>query len=163
MERWENRYANGRSGNGRTAEHARKEKIKTVAIILMAVMLLGVGISCFQAIAFKGKVQDLIVARAMTECSQAVGHVNSMSRSGGSDTAGVLGKIRANINAIDVLSGIRQSLYGQELAPRATFTQLYSVIDSYSGKLLNGSSTIDVLTNLADGLTGLQTLLTQVR
>ena len=63
MERWENRYANGRSGNGRTAEHARKEKINTVAIILMAVMLLGVGISCFQAIAFKGKVQDLIGLR----------------------------------------------------------------------------------------------------
>ena len=163
MERWENRYANGRSGNGRTAEHARKEKIKTVAIILMAVMLLGVGISCFQAMAFKGKAEDLIVARAMTECSQAVGHVNSMSRSGGSDTAGVLGKIRANVNAIDVLSGIRQSLYGQELAPRATFSQLYSVIDSYSSKLLNGSSTIEALTNLADGLTILQAMLNQAR
>lgn len=160
MERWENRYANGRSGNGRTAEHSRREKIKTVAIILMIVALLGIGISGFQAIAFKGKAEDLIVARAMTECGQAVGHVNSMSRSGGSDTAGVLGKIRANINAIDVLSGLRQSLYGQELAPRATFNQLYSTIDSYSSKLLNGSSTIDALTNLADGLNSLQELLT---
>lgn len=159
MERWENRYANGRSGNGRTAEHSRMERVKNIIIILMAVALLGVGISGFQAIAFKGKAQDLLVARAMTECSQAVGHVNSMSRSGGSDTAGMLGKVRANINAIDVLSGISQSLYGQEFAPRATFTQLYGIIDSYSAKLRNGTSTIEELTNLADGLTSLQTML----
>ncbi len=163
MERWENRYANGRSGNSRMAEHSRMERVKNIIIILMAVALLGVGISGFQAIAFRGKAQDLIVARAMTECSQAMGQVNSMSRSGGSDTAGVLGKVRANINAVDVLSGISQSLYGQELAPRATFTQLYGIIDSYSGKLRNGTSTIEELTNLADGLTSLQTLLSNAR
>lgn len=161
MERWETRYANGRSGGGRTAEHSRMERIKNIVIILLIVAVVGVGIAGGQAMNFRGKAQDLMIARASTECSEAVGHVNSMSRSGGSDTAGVLGKIRANVNAIDVLSGICQSLYGQELAPRATFDQLYGIIDSYSGKLRNGTSTIEELTNLADGLANLQLLITE--
>ena len=156
MERWENRYTHG---PGRAADHSRAERIKNIVIILLAVALVGVGIAGFQAIAFKGQSRDLIVARAITECSTAVGSANTLSRSGGSDTAGMLGKIRANVNAVDVLSSIHQYLFGQELAPRATFTQLYSIIDSYSAKLRNGTATIDELTNLADGLTSLQDLL----
>ena len=157
MERWENRYTHGRGG-GRAVDHSRLERVKNIAIILLIVALTGIGIAGFQAIAFKGEAQDLIVARAVNECSAAVSSVNSMSRSGGSDTAGMLGKIRANINAVDVLSGIHQSLYGRELAPRADFTQLYSIIDSYSAKLRNGTATIEELTNLSDGLTALQNL-----
>ncbi len=157
MERWENRYTHGRGG--KVVEHTRADRIKNIAIILLIVALVGVAIAGGQAMAFRGKAQELMVARAMTECSQAVNLVNSMSRSGGSDTAGALGKIRANINAVDVMSGVCQSLYGRELAPRATFTQLYSTIDSYSGKLLNGTSTIEELTNLADGLASLQNML----
>jgi hypothetical protein len=71
----------------------------------------------------------------------------------------MLGKIRANVNAMDALSGIHQSLFGQELAPRASFSQLYTVIDSYSAKLRNGTATIEELTNLSDGLLNLQTML----
>ena len=163
MDRWENRYTHGRAGGGRAMEHSRMDRIKSILLILMAVALLGVGIVGVQSIAFKGDAQKLIVARAMTECSTAVSHANSLSRSGGSDTAGMLGKIRANVNAVDVLSGIHQSLFGQELAPRSTFTQLYTVIDSYSGKLRNGTATIEELTNLSDGLLGLQQLVTSAK
>ena len=159
MERWENRYAHGRSGGGRTMEHSRMDRVKNIIIILLIVAVAGVGIVGAQALAFKGDAKQLIVARAMTECSAAVSHVNTLSRSGGSDTAGTLGKIRANVNAVDVLSGVHQSLFGRELASRATFTQLYAVIDSYSAKLLNGTATIEEQTNLADGLANLQLLL----
>ena len=138
---------------------SRMDRIKSIIIILLVVALAGIGIAGFQAIAFRSDAKALLAARAQTECGAAVSYANSLSRSGGSDTAGVLGKIRANVNAVDVLSGINQSLYGQELAPRHTFTQLYGVIDSYSSKLRNGTATIEELTNLADGLTSLQQLL----
>lgn len=161
MERWE-RYAHGRSGSGRP-EHTRADRVKNIIIILLAVALLGVGIAGGQAMALRSKTQDLILARAMTECGSAVNYVNSMSRSGGSDTAGVLGKVRANVNAIDVLSGLSQSLYGWQLAPESVFSELYSVIDSYSAKLRNGTSAIDELTRLGDSLTNLQQLLTSAQ
>ncbi len=161
MENWGNRYTHGRGG--RAADHSRAERVKNVIIILLAVALVGIGIVGFQAIAFKGDARDLVVARAMTECNNAVSIANSLSRSGGSDTAGMLGKIRANVNAVDVLSGVHQSLFGRELAPRASFTGLYNIIDSYSAKLRNGTATIEELTNLADGLTALQLIISDAK
>lgn len=162
MEHWENRYAHSRSG-ARLVEHTRSDRIKSIAIILLMVALLGVGIAGGRAIAFCGKAEDLLISRAMTECGEAVNQAMTLSRSGGSDTAGVLGKIRANINAVDVLSGARQTLYGREMVPGDTFTQLYEIIDSYSAKLKNGAATIEELTRLNEGLAGLQLLLERTK
>lgn len=162
MERWENRYARSRSST-HVVEHSRAERIKSIAIILLLVITVGVGIVGGRAIALRGKTEELMISRAITECASAVSQGTTLSRSNGSDTAGALGKIRANINAIDVLSSLRQSLYGQVLAPKADFTQLYEIIDSYSAKLKNGSSTIDELTRLNEGLAALQTLLQQAK
>lgn len=159
MERWENRYAHGRSGGARAVEHSRADRVKIITIILLIVALLGVGIAGGQAIAFRGKAEDLMAARAMTECSEAINQVNTLSRSGGSDTAGALGKIRANVKTVDVLSGMHQSLYGSAYAPQSVFTEVYTIIDSYSAKLKNGTSAIDELTRLGDSLSNLQKLL----
>ena len=163
MERWENRYANGRKGNIRAAEHSRTDRIKTILIILMAVALLGVGIAGGQAIAFRGEAKEMMVTRAMTECSNAVNQVNTLSRSGGSDTAEALGKIRANVKAVEVLNGIHQSLYGSTFVPQSSFTDIYGIIDSYSGKLKNGTATIEELTLLGDALGDMHVVLQAIK
>ena len=162
MERWENRYTHGRGAGARTVEHTRADRVKMIIIILLAVALLGVGIAGGQAMAFRGKAYDTLATRALVECSEAVNQVNNMSRSGGSDTAGALGKVRANIKAVDVLSSLSQSMYSSPLVPQNVFTDLYAVIDSYSGKLKNGTSAIDEITRLTEGLTNLQNLLQQL-
>ncbi len=163
MERWENRYTHGRAGSGRPAEHTRAERVKNIVLILLAVALLGVGIAGGKAIAFRSDAKDTLLARAMTECSSAVSQTNTLSRSGGSDTAGALGKIRANINAVQVLSDVHFNYYGRALVQNDVFVELYGVIDSYSAKLKNGSSTIDELTHLADALARMQTVLQEAR
>lgn len=159
MERWENRYARSRNGDNRGVEHSRAERVRSIAIILLLVLLVGGSIVSVQAFAFRSKCEKSMLSRALTECGEAINQVNMLSRSGGSDTAAVLGKIRSNIHAIDTLSALHQSLYGRELAPADGFTELYTVIDSYSAKLKNGSATIDELTRLGDQLTVLQGLL----
>lgn len=157
MERWENRYAHSRNGSSRGVEHTRAERVRTIVIILLMVALLGVGIAGGQAMGFRGNCEKQLVARALTECGDAVNHVNTLSRSGGSDTAAVLGKIRANVRAVNVLSDLSLSLYHRELAPALSFVELYGIIDSYSAKLKNGSATIEELTNLSNQLVQLQT------
>ena len=159
MERWENRYAHGRSGGTRGAEHSRAERIRSIVIILLVVALVGIGIAGGQAIAFRGACRETVMARALTECSDAVNQVNTMSRSGGSDTAAMLGKIRANVHAVELLNSLSMSLYSREIVPATSFTELYGIIDSYSAKLKNGSAAIEELTNLSDRLTTLQELL----
>lgn len=159
MERWENRYTHSRGTGARAVEHTRADRVKNIVIFILLVAVLGVGIVGGQAIAFRGKAQESLVARARVECNDAVNQVNNMSRSGGSDTAGALGKIRASIKAVDVLSSLSQSLYGSPLTVQSSFNDLYTIIDSYSAKLKNGTSAIDELTRLAEGLTHLQTVL----
>ena len=160
MERWENRYAHSRSGGSRGVEHSRADRVRSIVIILLVVALAGVGIVGGQAITFRGDCEDVIKSRALTECGAAMSQVNTLSRSGGSDTAAVLGKIRANVHAVDLLSQMNQSFYGKELAPAASFAEVYGIIDSYCDKLKNGSATIEELTNLSDRLTVLQSVLT---
>lgn len=159
MERWENRYTNSRSGGARGVEHSRAERVRSIAIILLLVALAGVGIAGGRAIAFRGRCEESFMSRALTECGDAMNQVNTLSRSGGSDTAAVLGKIRASIHAVDMINEMNLSLYGGELASAEIFTELYGIIDSYSAKLKNGSATIEEQTNLADRLTVLQTML----
>ena len=159
MERWENRYANGRKGNLHAVEHSRSERSKIVVIILLAVALLGVGIAGGKAIAFRGDAEDLMLARAMTECSSAVNQVNTLSRYGGSDSAVLVGKIRASIHAMDVCNELYASYYGSQVVHQGVFTGLYNTIDSYMAKLKNGTTTMEEQTNLLGDLTALQDLL----
>lgn len=163
MERWENRYANGRKGGKLRQEHSRLDRFLIPASIVMAIVLVALVITTVQSAAFRGEAKDMMIARAITECSDAVNHVNNLSRTNGSDTMGTLGKIRANIKAVETMSSMRQSLYGGALAPQSTFAELYGIIDSYSAKLKNGSATIDELTRLGEVLTGLQQLLQDAR
>ena len=163
MERWENRYAHSRGGAARVVEHSRFERVRSMIMILMAVALIGVGIAGGQAIAFRGKAGDTLVARMLTECNEAISQINTLSRYGGSDSAVIVGKIRAHIHAVDVCNALHASYYGGQLIPQATFTQFYATIDSYMTKLKNGTTTMDEQTTLQTALTALQATLQELK
>lgn len=163
MERWENRYARSRNGDSRGVEHSRADRVRSIAIILLLVVLAGVGIVAVQAFAFRGSCEKSMLSRALTECGEAINQVNTLSRSGGSDTATVLAKIRANVHVIDAMSTLHQGHYGKTFAPAETFTELYAVIDSYFAKLKTGTNATDELTRLGDQLTALQALLVEAQ
>ena len=163
MERWENRYANGRSGGARAVEHPKAERIRTILIILLAVALIGIAISGAQAMAFRDKADETIIHRMVNECGEAVSHMNTLSRYGGSDSASVIGKIRADVHAIDGYNELYNNLYGQHLVQKSVFTSIYAYIDSYMGKLKNGSATMEEQTNLTNELSVLQTLLQNLK
>lgn len=159
MERWENRYAHSRAGAVRGVEHSRFDRVRSILLILLTVALVGIGIAGGQAIAFRGQAEETLVSRMITECNEAVNLVNTLSRYGGSDSAVLIGKIRANVHAVDVCNGLHGSYFGGAPVPQATFTQLYNTIDSYMAKLKNGTTTMEEQTNLQINLTELQSLL----
>lgn len=159
MERWENRYAHSRGGAMHGADHSRFDRIRSALLILLTVALLGVGIAGGQAIGFRAKAGDTLVARMVTECNEAVNQVNTLSRYGGSDSAVLVGKIRASIHAMDVCNELYASYYGSQVVHQGVFTGLYNTIDSYMAKLKNGTTTMEEQTNLLGDLTALQDLL----
>lgn len=159
MERWENRYAHSRGGAMHGADHSRFDRARTAVLIVLLVALIGVGIAGGQAIAFRAKAGDAIVASMVMECNEAINQVNTLSRYGGSDSAVLVGKIRASIHAMDVCNSLYASYYGSQVVHQGTFTSLYNTIDSYMAKLKNGTTTMEEQTNLLGDLTALQTLL----
>ena len=159
MERWENRYAHSRSGAARSAEHSRFDRMRSALLILLAVALIGVGIAGGRAIAFRSRAGDVLISRMVTECNEAVNQVNTLSRYGGSDSAVLVGKIRACVHAMDVCNSLYASYYGGQPVHQGAFTNLYNTIDSYMAKLKNGTTTMEEQTNMLQDLTELQNLL----
>ncbi len=162
MDKWSNRYVHGQPG-ARPREHVLAERIRNIALILLTVALLGVGIAGGQAIAFRSRCHDTFLYRMQTECSSALSQANSLSRSGGSESSAMLGRIRANIRAIDAINEMNSSLTGGYFVPMATFTELYGIIDSYNNSLKNAVVTIEHQTNLVNALTALQTALSELK
>lgn len=159
MQRWENRYAHGRSGNVRAVEHGKAERVRNLLLILLTVALLGVGIAGGRAIAFRGSCDDRIVSRMVTECADAVSLAKNLSRYGGSDSAAILGSIRSSVHAVDVLNELHHTLYGSYLVEPAAYSVLYDVISSYSNKLTKGAAVVEDQNNLVNGLDALSALL----
>ncbi len=162
MDQWSNRYAHGRDG-ARSPEHAMADRIRNIALILLTVALLGVGIAGGQAIAFRSSCHDTFIHKMQTECGAALSQANTLSRNGGSESAAILGKIRANIRTVDSINDMNNTLYGAYFVPTTTFTDMYAIIDSYSNKLKNGVTTIEEQTNLVSTLTALQTMLGELK
>ncbi len=162
MDKWSNRYAHGQPGV-RSREHALADRIRNIALILLTVALLGVGIAGGQAIAYRSRCHDAFVYRMQTECGAALSQANSLSRSGGADSAAILGKIRANIRAMEAVNEMNGNLAGGYFVPVSTFTELYAIIDSYNISLKNAVVTLEHQTNLVNALTGLQTQLSGLK
>ena len=82
MERWENRYAHTRTHTAGMVEHGKKERMKTLAIILLFVLLVGMVIAGGQAIAFRDGGAEKITSRMKSESSDAVSLAVNLSRYG---------------------------------------------------------------------------------
>lgn len=159
MERWENRYTHSRSRAAQMAEHGRAERQMRAAIIALCALLVIAGALAAHAWSFRGKGDEAIVNRMRTESADAVGLAVNLSRYGGSDSAAILGRIRADVHAMDVLNELHLSLYGKRCVEPAQFTLLYASIDSYSEKLRNGTASLEEINNLVNGLNTLDALI----
>lgn len=158
MDKWSNRYAHNQGGV-RPADRSRGDRVRSLLLILMVVALAGVSIIGAQAIAFRSGAGKEITDQMRLECSRAVNLTKDLSRSGGSETAEILGRIRSDVHAVDVLNELNNELYGSYLLPVSAFDELENIISSYHARLRNGSTIIDVQTELTSALTSLETLI----
>lgn len=161
MDQWSNRYAHGKDGPAKVGS-VMVDRIKNLALILLVIAVIGIGIAGGQAIVFRSGCDATFLHRMQTECSEAVNLANSLARNGSAESTAILGRIRANVHAVDTLNSVGNTLHSGKrlLVPESSFTELYSIIDSYSGKLKNGAAVIvEEQTNLVASLTALQSLL----
>lgn len=158
---WPGMYAGGKGGMMVGRSGAPRWMITVTVVLLIA--LVGLAIFGVPAITYRTRSEGTFVNRMLTECGDALTLANSLSRSGGAESAATLGRIRSDIHAIDTVNEVRNTLGGGYYVPPYVFTNLYSIIDSYSNNLKLGNVTMQNLTDLVKGLEELQGMLVELK
>lgn len=164
INQWSDKYSHGRAGSAVPGK-APKGRYMGPVLVILVMALLVLGIFGGRAIAYQATSEKTFISRMLTECDEALDSVKSLSRSGGSESAAILGKIRANIHAVDAINAVSNSITGGGgyYVEPVVFTRLYGVIDSYSNNLKLGNVTIENLNDLTLGLEALKEELATLR
>lgn len=164
INQWSDKYSHGRVGSAVPGK-APKGRYMGPVLVILVMALLVLGIFGGRAIAYQATSEKTFISRMLTECDEALDSVKSLSRSGGSESAAILGKIRANIHAVDAINAVSNSITGGGgyYVEPVVFTRLYGVIDSYSNNLKLGNVTIENLNDLTLGLEALKEELATLR
>lgn len=165
MNRWSNKYSQDRGGSGRMPVRLVGGKVMTSLLAAMLVVLVLLGIFGGRAIIYRSRSEQTFVNRMLTECDDAISATGALSRSGGSESAAILGKIRASIHAVDAINEVANTVKGgggYYVSP-VMFTELYGIIDAYSNNLKLGNVTIENLNNLVNSLEVLRGQLAELK
>lgn len=165
MNRWTNKYSYGPGGSAHTPARILGGRLRSVLLVVLLAAVVVLGVFGGRAILYQSKCEPAFISRMRTECDSAITTTNSLSRSGGAESAAILGRIRANIHAIDVVNEINNTVEGGDgyFVPTSVFTNLYAIIDSYSNNLKLGNTTIEDQNNLVNALASLSTLLSELK
>ncbi len=93
------------------------------------------------------------------EIGQATSQMNTLSRTGGSGTSNLLGKIRQRIYAIEILQVQYNTVFGNKATRQISpiFNEIYTLLDHFDEALIAGKTTKDVQTMLSEKISALQT------
>ncbi len=163
MQAWENKYATSGFMTTSGTTRGRHEGAMKLAIVLLGVLLLSACVLSVYFYTYQAKAQSRFVTVLETECEAANTVANNLSRSGGSESPALLGRVRAHVRAMETVNNLGKDLNGRNYIDPNVFSELYNVIDTYSNNLRAGSTTLNELTDLKARLTTLSNLIKQLR
>lgn len=149
-------YTDKSHETAQTAAGVMRDRVRTVLIIVLLVALVAVGVYGAQAVRYRMEARSLLVATMQTESNEAVSLANSLSRTAGGNSAATLGRIRANVHAMETANRMQANLEGRPFLPEETFSEIYTILENYSSRLLTGMNTGDLQGELQTALEALQ-------
>lgn len=158
------RYTSRSEGLQSTGAPRLKERIRNILLIVLTVACILLAIFGGRAMGFQADTESTFVHRMQTECNDALTLTGSLSRTAGANSAATLGRIRSHVYAMDTINQLNVGLQGAGgyLVDNDVFTQLYALLDDYSGKLTTGMQTGDLQTELTTALTTLTGIVDQL-
>lgn len=125
-------------------------------IVMLILLVLAVVLAVVSATAMTklSSVNSRNIAMMQEQCRDALALSNTLSRTASSSSAGILGKIRADVHAIDVINQMKMLQDGTNHAYISTelISRIYTILDGYSNQLITGMSTMEEQTNLSAAL-----------
>ena len=122
-----------------------------IVMLILLVLTVVLAVVSATATAKLSSVNSRNIAMMQEQCRDAVALSNTLSRTASSSSAATVGKIRADVHAIDVINQMKMLQDGTNHAYDSTelISRIYSVLDSYSNQLIAGMSTMEEQTNLS--------------
>ena len=151
MYRYSQQMRNSMAG-GQLRQQMGKVLLLVLAVAVVVLVILG-----SRAMSFEQREQSLFGEQMRAEASQALTLVNSLSRTGGSTTTNMLGKLRQHVYAMESLQEVHMTLRGKkaQIVETSSFDAIYTVIDTFDAKLQTGQQTKEPLAQLMELLTDL--------
>lgn len=154
MEKWmRNRYMADKQGvvAGNITPAGRKRGIVLLVLAALLIVSLVLNVTLVWQASSAG---NRNVAMIQEQCKDAVALCTTLSRTASSSSAGILGKIRADVHAIDVINQMQMSRGGVQSAyvSDELIQRIYTILDGYSNQLITGMSTMEEQTNLSSVL-----------
>ena len=134
-------------------------RIRTAVILVLLVAVVVLAIIGGRAMSFEAESHVTYIRRMQTECNDALSMTTALSRTAGASSSSTLGKIRSHIYAMDVINQVNAGLGNGYLVDGDVFTNLYTIVDDYSNRLITGMVTGDQQTELTNALTSLQAVI----
>ena len=148
-----------------TGAGVMRERIRSVLILVLLAGVIVLGVLGGQAMAYRAEARETFIGTIQAECDDALTLTNSLSRTAGASSSGILGRIRSHVHAMDTLNQINVGLEGGDsyMVSPTVFTELYTLIDNYTDKLRTGMITGDLQTELLTKLTELSATVNAIR
>ena len=139
------------------------QRARGIAILVLAVALAVALALLLPYTGDRGKAHGFHVSQMVEECNSAVATTKKLSRTASISSYDALARVRSNIYAIDTLNRAEHEITGKYLVPADIFPGLYELLDTYNGKLITGSQTGDLQTQLTGDLDQMHALIMQLQ
>ena len=144
------------NGNAASVSQLKRSRLKDLLILVLLGLLIAALVIGIQALQKDRNARSVYIRRIQTECDEAVRQVATLSRNAGADSASILSRIRSNLYAIQVISGLQVSQGSGALVSEDRILTLQNTVDRYMTYLTTGMDTGEYQTNLQNSLETLQ-------
>ena len=131
-----------------------KDRTGIGAMLILLALVVALAAVSVTTVAKLSSVNSRNIAMMQEQCRDAVALSTTLSRTASSSSAATVGKIRADVHAIDVINQMKMLQDGTNHAYVSTelISRIYTILDAYSNQLITGMSTMEEQTNLSAAL-----------
>ena len=144
------------NGTTATLSQMKRSRLQDLLILVLLGLLIAALVVGVQALQKDRNARSVYIRRIQTECDEAVRQVATLSRNAGADSASILSRIRSNLYAIQVISGLQVSQGSGALVSEDRILTLQNTVDRYMTYLTTGMDTGEYQTTLQNALEELQ-------
>lgn len=139
--------------DGMGVSRARMRLVSILCLILL-ISTAVLGVIAVRSTGYRSEHLLLQEKRMLQEANQALSQYNSLSRTGGSSTSSVLGKIRQHVYALKALEEMNDTLNGvaSRRVDETVFSQIFSILDTFEVKLQTGQASTEQQASLLEYL-----------